>query len=180
MESLLLLAAGEGGPIPSEGADILTAVTTLVVSALLFTLLAVKVWPPVVKALDARNEKILGEIRSAEEAGRKAREAMERHAAELAKAREESAAMIANAREEARRAAEELKTRNEAELASMLSRANADIDAAKRRAVGELHEQAASLAASVATRILGREIRPEDQRRLVEETLAEMNGGRVN
>ena len=180
MTSLLLLAAGDGGPIPSEGADILTAVTTLVVALVLFTILAVKVWPPIVKALDARNDKILGEIRAAEEAGRKARAAMEAHAAELAKAREEAAKMIADAREQARRAAEELKARNEAELASMMAKATSDIEAAKRRAVGELHQHAASLASAVASRILGREIRPEDQQRLVEETLSQVNGGRVN
>lgn len=181
MTSLLLLAAGDGsGPIPSSGADVLTAITTVVVSLLLFSFLAIKVWPPIVKALEARNEKILGEIRAAEEAGRKAKAAMEAHAAELAKAREEGAKMIADAREQARRAAEELKARNEAELASMMAKANADIEAAKRRAVGEIHQHAASLASAVATRILGREIRPEDQQRLVEETLSQVNGGRVN
>lgn len=181
MTSLVLLAAGDGaGPIPSSGADVLTAITTLVVSLLLFSLLAIKVWPPIVKALDARNEKILGEIRAAEEAGRKAKAAMEAHAAELAKAREEAARMIADAREQARRAAEELKSRNAAELSAMMAKATADIEAAKRRAVGELHQQAAGLATAVASRILGREINAKDQQRLVEETLAETKSSRLN
>jgi F-type H+-transporting ATPase subunit b len=180
MTPFLLLAAAEGGPIPGESADILSAVTTLVVSAALFTLLAVTVWPTIVKALDARNEKILGEIRSAEEAGRKARAAMDAHAAELVKAREEAAKMIAEAREQARRTAEEMQARNEAEMASRLAKAAADIDAAKRRAVGELHAEAATLATAVASRILGREINAADQQRLVEETLSGIASDRRN
>lgn len=180
MIPLMLLAAAEGGPIPSESADILSAVTTLVVSAALFTLLAVTVWPTIVKALDARNDKILGEIRAAEEAGRKARAAMDAHAAELVKAREEAAKMIAEAREQARRTAEELQARNEADMAARMAKATADIDAAKRRAVGELHAEAATLATAVASRILGREINAADQQRLVEETLSGIASDRRN
>lgn len=88
--------------------------------------------------------------------------------------------MIADAREQARRAAEELKSRNAAELSAMMAKATADIEAAKRRAVGELHQQAAGLATAVASRILGREINAKDQQRLVEETLAETKSSRLN
>ena len=180
MTPLLLLAAGEGGPIPSSAADLLSAVTALVVSAALFALLAIKVWPPIVKALDARNEKIVSEIKAAEEARAAAGRAMEEHRRELEKARQEASSLIAEAREQARRAADELKARSDAEMAERLAKATADIDAAKRRAVGELHAEAATLATAVASRILQREISAADQQRLVEETLSQIGSDRRN
>lgn len=180
MLPLTLIAAAEGGPIPSEFADVLSAVTTLVVSAVLFAFLALKVWPPIVKALDARNEKIVSEIKAAEAARAAAAKAMEEHRRELEVARQEAGRLIAEAREQARRTAEEMKARSDAEMAERIAKATADIDAAKRRAVGELHAEAATLATAVAARILGREIAPGDQQRLVEETLAGISAERRN
>ena len=49
-----------------------------------------------------------------------------------------------------------------------------DIDAARDQAVAELHSHAAVLATSVAEKILRRNLNPDDQRDLVDRSLAEI------
>ena len=83
--------------------------------------------------------------------------------------------MIQSARAEAKRVAEDLKAKNEAELAERLKRASHDIETAKKAAISQLHDSAADLAAAVAGKILDREVNAADQKQLVEESLKELS-----
>ena len=60
----------------------------------------------------------------------------------------------------------------------MKQRALHELESARRTAVSELHAEAAGLAADIAARILKRAITPQDQQRLVDESLQELAGGR--
>ncbi len=150
------------------------AVTTLVVFTVAFVILYIKVWPQIIKGLDDRQGKILEEIESAEKARRQANAALAEYKESLDAAKKEAANMINNARADAKATADELRRRNEVELAEMRERATRDITAAKQAAITELHGTAASLAASIAGKILQREINADDQRRLVDESLREL------
>lgn len=78
MHLLTLLAAEGAGHAQDPNLflpSVLPSITAIVVFGVVFLILATKVWPPIVKALDARNEKILAEIRAAEDAQAKARAA---------------------------------------------------------------------------------------------------------
>ena len=154
--------------------NLMPAITTLVVFGIAFTILAVKVWPAIVKGLDERQAKILEEIKAAEEARAQANAALAEYEESLASAKKEAADMINKARADAKAVADDLRSRNEAELVEMKERATRDIDAARKSAVAELHAEAAVLATSIAGKILSREISPEDQQRLVEESIQEL------
>ena len=82
--------------------------------------------------------------------------------------------MINDARTQAKQLADELRDKNEKELADRMARATADIEAAKSEAVADLHGQAATLATMIAGKILNREINAGDNQKLVEESLAEL------
>ena len=127
-----------------------------------------------VKALDARDEKILGEIRAAEAAQAKAKAAQSEFEKRLEEARTAADDMIRKARSEADRQADELRTRSQRELEDMRLRATQELESAKRTALAEIHAVAATLATTVAGKILKREIQPGDQKRLVDESLSEM------
>ena len=86
--------------------------------------------------------------------------------------------MIADAKAQAKALADELREKNEQELSERMARANADIESAKASAVSDLHAQAADLASAMAGKILAREINVQDQKQLLEESLAEL--GRMN
>lgn len=173
----LLLAAGDGGQDPMAY-NPLAALTGIVVFLVALFILYWKVWPVITKALDERNEKILSEIKAAEDAREQAKSALADYENERAKAREESAKMIAEARDQAKKLGEELREKNEKELAERMARATSDIESAKAAAVAEIHTEAATLAAAMAGKILRREISAGDQQKLVEESLAEL--GRRN
>ena len=170
-----VIAAGSGGPLD---ANLIANITGIVVFLVSLVALRILVWPKITAGLDERNEKIVSEIRSAEEAREQAKSALEDYERELSRAREEASKMIADARTQAKELADELKAKNEQELSERMQRANADIESAKVAAVAELHGHAAELATNMAGKILGREISVQDQTSLVEESLAEL--GQMN
>ncbi|MDY7109481.1 MAG: F0F1 ATP synthase subunit B [Planctomycetota bacterium] len=170
----LLLAAEGGNPVAVQ---LLPALTSIVVFVIFYLILRATVWPKIVGGLNDRADKIRGEIEAAEQARAEAKAAQDEYQRALAEARREAGEMIARAKDDAKSAAEELRKRNETELAEMKRRAGEDINAAKLAAIKELHMEAASLAATLAGKILQREISVEDQQRLVEESLREL--GRV-
>ncbi len=120
--------------------------------------------------------KIRQEIQAAEDARRQAGAALAQYEESLADARKEAGQMIARAKALATSAAQELKTRNEAELADMKQRATREIESAKRAAIAELHAETATLATEIAGKILKREISAADQQRLIDESLSELAG----
>ena len=165
--------ASDAGASPVD-VQLLTLGTSIVVFAIFFVLAAKFVWPQILRGLDQREQKLRDDLDSAEEARVQAKAALTEYEQELSKARAEAGEMIAKARQDAKAAAEELRTNNTRELAEMKNTATADIDAAKRAAIGEIHEQASNLAVAIAGKILDREISADDQQSLINETILEM------
>jgi len=160
--------------------EVLPAVTAVVVFLVAFVFLYLKVWPIIIKGLDERNAKILGEIKAAEDARKQAKAAQMEFEKRLTEAREEATRLIAEARSEAQRQAEVLRAKMEEETQERLTRATAEIEGAKRQAILEVHDRAVSLASQIAGQILKREIKtnPDDQQRLVEESLQQLVSSR--
>lgn len=177
----LLLSLQESIEHGPQHADVmalnwLPAATSLVVFLVAFGFLYVKVWPKIIQGLDDRDRKIRQEIQAAEDARRHAGEALARYEESLANARKEAGEMITRAKAVASAAAQELTTRNEAQLADMKQRATREIESAKRAAIAELHAETATLATEIAGKILKREISAADQQRLIDESLGELAG----
>ena len=169
---MLTLAAG---PLDTSLVDVIVAV---VVFAVFFSLVRVLVWPKIVGALDERSAKIRHEIDSAEKARREAESAQRKFEEKLRQAQEEATRTIAEAQATARKVADELRAKNDTELADMKARALADIQSAREAAVKELNDHAVALAATMASKILRREVSAGDQSRLVSESLAELSRAR--
>jgi len=174
MSFAILLAAADGAPDPMK-LNLWVAGTALLVFAIAFSILYFKVWPVITKGLDDRNDKILGEIKAAEDARSQAKQALSEYEQSLAQAREQAQQTIAEAKAEAQRLGDEMKAANERELAERMARAKADIESARRAAVADIHANASELAAAVASRILKREINAADQAALVSEALGELD-----
>ena len=117
--SFLLAAAENPNPMASEP---WVAGTALVVFVCAFGFLYLKVWPVITKGLDDRNDKILGEIKAAEDARSQASQALADYEKSLAEAREQAQQTIAEAKAEAQRLGDEMKAANERELANSMLR----------------------------------------------------------
>lgn len=169
-------AHGHGGTHAQvlDVANWLPGVTALLVFALAFTVLGIFVWPKITKALDEREQKIRNEIAQAELAREQAKSALAEYQKSLAQARDEANSMIVKAKADAKAVAEDLRSRNQAELAEMKQRATREIESAKQAAIAELHAEASNLAVAIAGKILQREVNGRDQDRLMEESVGEL------
>ena len=170
--------AAEGGAVNPLAFKLLSYGTAIVVTLFLFILLSKLVWPKIIAGLDERYEKIRSEIDAAEKARHDAQAAQRKFEEKLQQAQAEAAATIASAQATARRVADELRSKNDAELADMKARAIADIESAKQAAVKEINDHAVALATTMASKILRREVGAGDQSRLVTESLAELSRAR--
>jgi len=172
-------AGGEGGGAAVVDINWLQFVVSILVFGIAFFILAKTAWPRIIAGLDQREKKIREEIFNAEEARKKADEALAEYEKSLAQARAEANEMIEKTRAEQSRMAAQLKAEAEQELAEMRADARRNIENAKRAALNEIYTEAANVATAVARRILEREVNESDQRRLVEEAVSEFTSDLV-
>jgi F-type H+-transporting ATPase subunit b len=116
------------------------------------------VWPPVMKALDERAERIANGLAAADRGKVELAAAEKRIAAELAATRDESTKRIADAEKRAAAIIEEAKQQASAEAARIVEGAKADAEQQVTRAREELRAQVAALAVAGAEQILKREV----------------------
>ncbi len=174
--------AGEkAGVLPTVEQGIVPMLVAIVVFAVVLVVLSTQVWPKISTALQERADKIKHEIEAAEAARAQAKAALEQYEKSLADARIEAQKEIDKARAAAAALGAELKAKADADVQVMKSKALSEIEAAKRIALSEIYNQAASLSTSVAAKILAREITRDDQQRLVDDALGELKtaGARV-
>lgn len=168
-------AAANSNPMTFEWAPFVSALVAFGVAAFI---LHKYVWPKILKGLQDREQKIRNEIDSAEQARKQAADALKRYEASLAEARAEAQAMLDKTKQDQQRLAQELKAKADQDLAAMRERATRDIEAAKREAIAEIYSQAAAMASELAAKVLRREINANDHRRLIEESIGELESAR--
>lgn len=116
------------------------------------------VWPPIVKALDERANKIAEGLAAAER-GKSDAEAAEKRVAEtLAEGRQQVAELVANADKRAAQIVEDARTQASEEAARIVAQARAEVETETNRAREVLREQVGLLAVKGAEKILRREV----------------------
>jgi F-type H+-transporting ATPase subunit b len=125
-------------------------------------------FPAMRKGLQARTEKIRGDLESAERAREQAEEQRRQYEAKLAEARVEATQIVEAAHQDAERLRQELMARADAEAADARTRAQEDIQLATDRAISDLRTRVAGLSVDLAEQIVGRSLDRETQLALVE------------
>ena len=164
-------APSEGGATPFAG-TIYQAIAAAIIFILLLVILKKLAWGPILQGLVDRENKIKSDLESAELAAKQATATLEQYRKQLAESHAEARRIIeqGNADSEQQKARRIKET--EDEIHGMKVRALAEIKTAREQAVSELYAQAATLATSVASKILHRELNAADQQRLVEESIS--------
>lgn len=148
---------------------------TLIVFGLLCWILSVYAWPQIRDGLAKREADIHGARDEAQKLRKEAEDLRAEMKATLAKAHEDVKAML----EEARRDAAALRaTEKEAgvkDAAAERDRAKREISAAKDAALSEIYDTAVNLATNLSAKTLARSITPDDHRKLLDESLAELS-----
>ena len=137
---------------------------TLIIQMIVFLILVgftMKfVWPPIAAALDERASKIAEGLAAADKAKSELSAANQRVEAELAKSRNETAALLADAERRGQQIVEEAKARATEEGNKVLAAARAEAEQQSVKAREVLREQVAALAVRGAEQILRKEINP--------------------
>ena len=116
------------------------------------------VWPPLMKALDERAQKITDGLAAADRGKAEMAAAEKRVQAELALARDEGQKRIGDAEKRAQGIIEDAKRAASEEAARIIATARADAEQQVTRAREELRGQVAGLAVKGAEQILKREV----------------------
>jgi len=137
---------------------------TLIAQFVVFFILAFVtmkfVWPPLMKALDERAKKIADGLAAADKGKAELALANKRVEEELARARADNLARVADAEKQAAGIVEKAKAEAEAERARILAQATAEAGQEMQRARDTLRASVADLAVAGASKILKREVNP--------------------
>ena len=155
-------------------AGLILAITTLVVFALLLAVLGKFAWGPIASGLKAREDRIRKDIADAEAARARAEATLKDYQAQLATAEAKVRQMLTEASAQGERLATDIRMKGQQEAEEIKNRTNRDINAAKDQALAEIYERSAEISTAIAGKILRRNINAEDQRDLVQRSLAEL------
>jgi F-type H+-transporting ATPase subunit b len=155
---------------PDPGLFIWTILTFLVLVALL----AKFAWRPLLQALESRQESIRKSLDDAQ----KAKQELERLHAESAEiirqSRVEADAIVTRSRGDAERLREEMKQKARAEADAIVKNAERQIQLETGRAIQQIRREAVDLSVMIASKLIQRNLTKEDNERLIEEALKQV------
>lgn len=176
LRALTLLAqeAEENDP-----ADLIPKIQELIWGALAFFVLfffMVKfVFPRLNQTLDARRQRIQGEMEKAEQSRRDADQQLADYRQQLSNARDEANRIIEEARKTADSLRRDMIAKAEQENQAILGRAQEEIRAERDRVFQELKRQVGELSLALAGRVIGEELDRERHLRLIDTYIADVS-----
>src|SRR3954452_14530300 len=148
---------------------------TLLAFFVAFFVLRKYAWPQISAALEKRQRAIEESIESAERTRTEARQLLDEYRERLREARSQADDIVVRARKAAevheREATDEARRRRE----ELLEQTRRDIEAETRRAISEIRGEVADLTVAATEKVTRRTLTEEDQRRLVDEALSELD-----
>lgn len=132
------------------------------------------IWPPLMQAIEERQQKIAEGLAAADNAQKNLAQADAKVADELKTARAKANEIIEQAHQRANQLIDAAKADAIAEGNRQKALAEAEIEAAANRAKEDLRKQVSVLAVSGAERLLQREINANDQKALIDELAAQL------
>jgi F-type H+-transporting ATPase subunit b len=159
---------------PDPGLFIWTILTFLV----LLGLLAKFAWRPLLAALDARQNAIRKSLDDAQQARQELERLNQESALILNKARAEADQIIVSSRADAERLREDMKQRARTEADAVVKNAERQIQLETARALQQIRTEAADLSVMIASKLIQRNLTKEDNERLIEEALKQVDGPR--
>ena len=175
----LVLAAESGGE--EEGGSFLVTpgiglmIWTLVLFLFTMWVLSKLAFPKIQAALDKRAQTIAESIEAAERQRRESDELLEQYRGRLAEAREQADEIMARARKAAETAEAEATSSGKEKREELVSAAKRDIEAETRRSLEQIRREVADLTVLATEKVTRKSLTPDDQRRLVEEALSEVD-----
>jgi F-type H+-transporting ATPase subunit b len=167
-------------PLASKGSFLISPnvgimIWTIVVFVISMFILRRVVFPRIGEALDSRAKSIAGDIDAAQETREEAEQLLAEYRERLKEARAQSDEIVQRARQTAEAHEKEAKERGREMITDATKRAQRDIETATKRALDDLRREVADLTIMATEKVTRKTLDDADQRRLVEEALAELD-----
>jgi F-type H+-transporting ATPase subunit b len=179
MAGFLLTAATEGGE--EEGGSFLVTpgiglmIWTLVAFVITMWVLSKFAFPRISQALEERAERVNKNIDESERLRAEADELLTEYRQRLKEAREQADDIVARARKASEAAKSEATAEGKAKHDELVAAARKDIEAETRRSLEQIRKEVADLTVLATEKVARKSLSPEDQKRLVEEALGEVD-----
>jgi F-type H+-transporting ATPase subunit b len=139
--------------------------------AILFALLSIVLYKPVLKILDERQAKIKESLEQAEQIKEEAARSDEQIKANLEAVHKEGQALIAQAAQIGERLTEEAKEKARQQAESLIAKAHAEIGRERDKAIDELRKEFVDIAILAAEKVINETLDREKHRKLIDEVL---------
>jgi F-type H+-transporting ATPase subunit b len=175
----LVFAAESGGE--DEGGSFLVTpgvglmVWTLILFGVSLFILSKVAFPRIQEALDRRQRAIEESIDTAERTRREADELLAEYRERLTAARQQADEIVARARKAGEQVEADLVVKGRQRREELLEQARKDIETETRRAIQEIRAEVADLTILATEKVTRKTLTDEDQRRLVQEAVAELD-----
>jgi F-type H+-transporting ATPase subunit b len=164
----------EGGSfLVSPGLGLM--IWTLVLFLFTMWVLSKVAFPKIQEALDKRAKTISESIEAAERQRKESDELLAEYRERLTEAREQADDIMARARKAAETAESEAKADGNAKREELVAAATRDIEAETRRSLQQIRKEVADLTVLATEKVTRKSLNEDDQRRLVEEALSEVD-----
>ncbi|MEZ5078699.1 MAG: F0F1 ATP synthase subunit B [Solirubrobacterales bacterium] len=148
---------------------------TLVLFGITMWVLGKFAFPKIQEALDRRAQTIAESLEAAERQRRESDELLAEYRGRLAEAREQADDIMARARKAAETAEAEATASGKEKREELVALAKRDIEAETRRSLEEIRREVADLTVLATEKVTRKTLSPQDQQRLIEEALAEVD-----
>jgi F-type H+-transporting ATPase subunit b len=155
--------------------DVGLMIWTLLVFGISMYLLSKLAFPRIAEALDKRQHAIEDSIDTAERIRKEADEILAEYRERLAEARGQADEIVSRARRTGEAAENEIIAEARAKREEMMEQTRRDIEAETRRAIQEIRAEVADLTVLATEKVARKALTTEDQKRLVDEALAELD-----
>jgi F-type H+-transporting ATPase subunit b len=171
--SALVLAASKGSFLIKPGIGLM--IWTLLVFGVTMYLLSRLAFPRISDALERRKRNIEESIDTAERTRTEAEQLLAEYRERLKEARAQAEEIVQRARQTADAHEHEAKEQGQTIVAEAAKRAERDIEAATKRALDDIRREVADLTIMATEKVTRKTLNDEDQKRLVEEALGELD-----
>jgi F-type H+-transporting ATPase subunit b len=154
------------------------AIWTLAIFVIVIIVLGKFAWGPILGLLQQREEFIHRSLADAKRDRDEAEARLKDYAAKLQSAQVEAMSIIDQARRDAERVREELHQRAKTEADALVANAQRQIQLETTRALQQIRHEAVDLSVAIASKLLQRNITKEDNDKLIDEALRQIDGTR--
>jgi F-type H+-transporting ATPase subunit b len=154
-----------------------TVIAEIIAFLVMLGILARWVYPPVIRAAEARQKAIQDQLDRAEHARTESEERLAEAQLRLDDARKQAQEVIDAAARSADQVRVELRRQGEEEGKRQVERAQREIEGEKQKAIDALRTEMADLVATATERVLGETLDRERHRKLIESAITEVAAG---